>query len=144
MNHSRACAHWRRSRRGFTLIELLVVMAILAVLAAIAFPRLAEARNRAFRATLQQDVRSLVQAQERLYTQARAYTDQLGDIEYQASTGVGVALSDASSGGWAAVATHASLPAGQGCAVYFGSAAPPTLPDGSAMTAGSGSVQCVW
>lgn len=49
----------RTSRKGFTLIELLVVIAIIAILAAIAFPKLAGAREKARIASCQSTLQQI-------------------------------------------------------------------------------------
>lgn len=48
-----------KSRRGFTLIELLIVIAVIAILAAIIFPVLARAREKARQATCASNLRQL-------------------------------------------------------------------------------------
>ncbi len=53
---------WRRSRGSFTLIELLVVVAIIAVLAALLFPVLSAARNKAKEMVCMNNMRTWWQA----------------------------------------------------------------------------------
>ena len=54
----------RSSRVGFTLIELLIVVVIIGILAAIAIPKFASTKEKAYVATMKSDLRSLVMAQE--------------------------------------------------------------------------------
>ena len=52
----------RTSNRGFTLIELLIVVVIIGILSAIAIPKFASTKERAFLATMKSDLRNLVTA----------------------------------------------------------------------------------
>jgi type IV pilus assembly protein PilA len=53
-----------RSRKGFTLIELLIVVVIIGILAAIAIPKFAATKDRAYVATMQSDLRNLATYEE--------------------------------------------------------------------------------
>jgi prepilin-type N-terminal cleavage/methylation domain-containing protein len=53
-----------RSKKGFTLIELLIVVVIIGILAAIAIPRLANTKDKAYVAQMKSDLRNLATFEE--------------------------------------------------------------------------------
>ncbi len=120
-----------RLRKGFTLIELLIVVVIIGILAAIAIPKFSKTREKAYFSAVKSDLKNL-QASEELYYSNPAnnyqYTATLTNLkDHNASQGVTVALAVATSQGWSATGTHASLssPSTQFCGVYVGNATAP-------------------
>lgn len=116
------------SRSGFTLIELLIVVVIIGILAAIAIPKFANTKEKAFKANMKADLRNIAAAQESyLYDHATYFAGAVpsAQLQFDPSTGVSIALSDVSAGGWAASATHTGIP-GVSCALFVGNSAPPS------------------
>ncbi len=53
-----------RPRPGFTIIELLIVVVIIGILAAIAVPKFANTKEKAYVASMKADLRNLVSSEE--------------------------------------------------------------------------------
>ena len=95
------------NRKGFTLIELLIVVVIIGILAAIAIPKFANTKEKAYVTAMKSDLKNLSTAEEAYFADNNTYTTNLGTA-YNASAGVTVAIGSASGTGWAATASHAS------------------------------------
>jgi type IV pilus assembly protein PilA len=100
------------NKKGFTLIELLIVVVIIGILAAIAIPKFANTKEKAYVASMKSDLRNLVTAQEAYFsdnnsTYASDVTADLG-TNYKASSGVTVTIGTVTATGWDATAGHAS------------------------------------
>ena len=95
-------------KNGFTLIELLIVIVIIGILAAIAIPKFANTKEKAYVASMKSDLRNLVTAQDAYYTDNNSWyassTASLG-TNYRASTGVTVVITGANTTGWQATAS---------------------------------------
>jgi prepilin-type N-terminal cleavage/methylation domain-containing protein len=75
------------NRKGFTLIELLIVVVIIGILAAIAIPKFANTKEKAYIAAMKSDLRNLVTAEESYFADYTTYTKDLGNA-YSESSGV--------------------------------------------------------
>src|SRR2546427_1277235 len=62
------------NRKGFTLIELLIVVVIIGILAAIAIPKFANTKAKAYIASMKSDLRNLVTAEEAYFAGSVKYT----------------------------------------------------------------------
>ena len=76
------------NKKGFTLIELLIVVVIIGILAAIAIPKFANTKEKAYIATMKADLRNLITAQEAYFADNSQYTSALTSQQYQPSSGV--------------------------------------------------------
>ena len=105
------------NRKGFTLIELLIVVVIIGILAAIAIPKFANTKEKAYIASMKSDLRNLVNAEESYFADYVTYTTALG-TGYAESPGVTVAIAGVTGSGWQASATHTGTV--KTCAIYLG------------------------
>lgn len=122
-----------KSRKaGFTLIELLIVVVIIGILAAIAIPKFASTKEKAYIAAMKSDLRNVATAMEAYSTQAMTYTANYADLGILPSTGVGTPsiTLNADNQGWTGTVTHASTAVT--CVIYVGSDADAAgVPDGA-------------
>jgi len=125
------------NRKGFTLIELLIVVVIIGILAAIAIPKFANTKEKAYYTAMKSDLRNLMTAEEAYFSDSTKYTTTLGTggANFTPSTGVTIAVT-LGTGGWSASATHSQLAAGKSCAIGVGVANPLSA------TAGDGEPVC--
>ncbi len=123
------------NRKGFTLIELLIVVVIIGILAAIAIPKFANTKEKAYIAAMKSDLRNLVTAEEAFFADSVKYTSSwscavptpAGNLAFCPSAGVGVApgipltitYPVATNDGWQATVGHSTT--GKTCAIYIGS-----------------------
>ena len=79
-------------RKGFTLIELLIVVVIIGILAAIAIPKFANTKGKAYITAMKSDLRNLVTAEEAFFSDSSKYAkDTLTGMKFAPSTGVNFA-----------------------------------------------------
>jgi prepilin-type N-terminal cleavage/methylation domain-containing protein len=112
-----------RNTKGFTLIELLIVVVIIGILAAIAIPKFANTKEKAYVAAMKSDLRNLVTAEESYFSDNVTYTTATTALNYSPSTGVTVTVGAATGTGWSATASHNATT--KTCGIYVGSATAP-------------------
>ena len=105
-----------RNRKGFTLIELLIVVVIIGILAAIAIPKFANTKSKAYITAMKSDLRNLVTAEEAFFSDSSKYTATVSQLKYQVSTGVNGPAIVVGAGYWVATVDHTQLP-GQSCGI---------------------------
>jgi type IV pilus assembly protein PilA len=99
-------------KKGFTLIELLIVVVIIGILAAIAIPKFANTKTKAYTAAMKSDLRNLVTAEESFFSDSGtyiAYGDTL-KLKFKPSTGVSTPVIVPGPGYWSATVTHSQIP----------------------------------
>lgn len=114
------------SRRGFTLIELLIVVVIIGILAAVAIPKFASTKGKAYVATMKTDLKNLASAQESYYYDNSVYYSGVvpnAAFSYSASKNVSITMISGDVAGWSATAAYTGL--SNTCAIFIGTAAAP-------------------
>jgi type IV pilus assembly protein PilA len=100
-----------RNRQGFTLIELLIVVVIIGILAAIAIPRFASTKGKAFDAAAKTDLRNAMTAQEAYYSDNQTYAATAGALTsggyFDGSTNVTLAVASGSASTYEMTSKHA-------------------------------------
>jgi prepilin-type N-terminal cleavage/methylation domain-containing protein len=111
------------NRKGFTLIELLIVVVIIGILAAIAIPKFAATKEKAYLASMKSDLKNMATAQEAYFADNFVYmagtASNVGgvgtpmptgcaaaDCLFTPSAGVTVVAVLGATSGWGATATH--------------------------------------
>src|SRR5439155_2386849 len=109
------------NRKGFTLIELLIVVVIIGILAAIAIPKFANTKEKAYLASMKSDLRNLVTAEEAYFADSVKYTAAYGagGINFVQSTGNTTPAITTTADGW--YANIANVNTTKTCSIYIGS-----------------------
>jgi type IV pilus assembly protein PilA len=108
----------RSTRKGFTLLELLIVVVIIGILAAIAIPKFAQTKEKAYITAMKSDLKNLVSANEAVFSETNSYAN----IPAAPQGSSGVTLSQTGTGtGWSASASHGST--SKTCTIAVGDAA---------------------
>src|SRR5262245_33337675 len=110
------------NRKGFTLIELLIVVVIIGILAAIAIPKFANTKEKAYIAAMKSDLRNILTAQETYFADNVTYTTSTTNLRLQISAGVTVSINNASAQGRDATASHNGT--SRTCGIYYGTGTP--------------------
>ena len=120
----------KSNRKGFTLIELLIVVVIIGILAAIAIPKFANTKEKAYVAAMKSDLRNLMTAEEGYFADFQAF-GSVAQVNFTSSQGVTVTATPAPppAAGYSASASHNQT--ARTCSVVVG--------DGSA---NDGVIQC--
>ena len=119
-------------KKGFTLIELLIVVVIIGILAAIAIPKFANTKEKAYVASMKSDLRNMATSQESYFADHQTYTTVLAAMNFTPSASVTATVSDAKGTGWAANTSHPATAIT--CRVGFGA--------DSIAGVGDGVIQC--
>lgn len=126
------------ARRGFTLIELLIVVVIIGILAAIAIPKFANTKSKAYATAMKSDLRNLLTAEEAFFSDSTYYTTSavlVAKNTFKSSSGVGTPTVAPGAGYWTATVTHGQL-AGATCGIGVNTTNP------TISTAGDGEPAC--
>src|SRR6266699_589813 len=109
------------NRKGFTLIELLIVVVIIGILAAIAIPKFANTKEKAYLASLKADLRNLVTEEEAYFADSVKYSGTIGagGVIFTQSTGNTAPAITTTADGWNANITNVNTT--KTCSIYIGS-----------------------
>ena len=130
-----------QNRKGFTLIELLIVVVIIGILAAIAIPKFANTKEKAYLAAMKADLRNLATIQETYASENAGNYGDAAAVKFNGSAGVTLTVTPNAGLGWAAEATHAAT--SKKCVAFVGTpAAAPTLANPPATGINEGEPAC--
>ena len=118
------------SKKGFTLIELLIVVVIIGILAAIAIPKFANTKEKAYLASMKSDLRNMATTQEAYFADYNVYVSGTGSNTTGGtaaingmvpSAGVTMTATATAGTGWSATTAHSATT--KTCAMFIGVAA---------------------
>jgi type IV pilus assembly protein PilA len=123
-------------RKGFTLIELLIVVVIIGILAAIAIPKFANTKEKAYLASMKSDLRNMATTEEAYFADFQVYVSGTGQNNsggtaaingFVPSSGVTVVAVATGGTGWQATSAHSATT--KTCAIFInvGVVAPATV-----------------
>ena len=109
------------AKKGFTLIELLIVVVIIGILAAIAIPKFASTKEKAYMASMKSDLKNLATSEEAYYSDKNAYSTLAADLNFTPSTGNVITITSTNTAGtWSATATNPRVTSVTNCAIGVG------------------------
>ncbi|HEX9563196.1 MAG TPA: prepilin-type N-terminal cleavage/methylation domain-containing protein [Gemmatimonadaceae bacterium] len=117
-------------RKGFTLIELLIVVVIIGILAAIAIPKFANTKEKAYLASMKSDLRNMATTQEAYFADFQTYVSGTASNVGGSTAAVngfvpsaGVTMTAAATGGtgWSSTSGHSGTT--KTCSIFVGVAA---------------------
>jgi len=111
------------NRKGFTLIELLIVVVIIGILAAIAIPKFANTKEKAYIASMKSDLRNLVTAEEAFFADSVKYAATIGagGVTFNVTSGNNNPALALTLDGWTASISNVNTT--KTCAIYVGTTA---------------------
>lgn len=115
------------NRKGFTLIELLIVVVIIGILAAIAIPKFANTKEKAYIASMKSDLRNLITAEEAYFADSVKYSATTncvstpGAVVFCQTTGNTTPAITLSADGWTGNITNTNTT--KTCSIFIGSTA---------------------
>jgi prepilin-type N-terminal cleavage/methylation domain-containing protein len=121
------------NRKGFTLIELLIVVVIIGILAAIAIPKFANTKEKAYIASMKSDLRNLVTAEEAYFADSVKYSGTVtcsnpptaGTVAFCTTTGNTLTAPTVGTGTQAGWTSHVvNLNTTKSCGIYIGAVTP--------------------
>ncbi len=112
----------KRRRSGFTLIELITVIVIIGLLATIALVRFWGIKERSYRVSIKNDLKTAALQQERYFESNMSYAGDVTSLpDFNTSAGVTVTVTWSGVSGWAATGAHVTMPT-QYCGYFVGPA----------------------
>ena len=107
-------------KKGFTLIELLIVVVIIGILAAIAIPKFASTKEKAYIASMKSDLKNLATSEEAYYSDKNTYSTDTTALNFNTSTGNVLNIRTGTNTGWSASITNARVSSITGCKIGSG------------------------